>query len=92
MTPLLRFGVLARIERGTDNRETGAVNTDGAGGFCAPARWEAVTDSAKPWHLVIVRVLSSLVLYPVLWFMQWENRRLKRRLARLEKQDRTDRS
>ena len=52
---------------------------------------EAMTDSGERRGPLIVRLLSSLVLYPLLWFAEWENRRLKRKLARLEKRDRADR-
>jgi len=50
-----------------------------------------MTDSGERRGPLIVRLLSSLVLYPLLWFAEWENRRLKRKLARLEKRDRADR-
>jgi len=35
----------------------------------------------------MIRVLSSLVPYPIFWGLRWDNRRLKRKLAKLEKQE-----
>lgn len=50
-----------------------------------------MTDSGKPRRPLIVRVLGPLVLYPVVWLAEWQNRRLKRKLAKREKRDRADR-